>query len=88
MLKIWKYAVDEDGLASIPGTARLVHAGPDPDGRSCVWALVDPTDTEPTTHHRFKLAMTGLDDLPDDVIHHGTYVVGPIVFHIVELPSG
>lgn len=78
---VWKYEVS-DGMTAMPPGAEIVHAGPDPDGVACVWALVDPHAWN--EHRSFHIYGTG-HEVPAGALHIGSWVEGPFVWHLFDL---
>lgn len=82
MNKIFKYPFEIDSTTEItvPCGHKLLHAGLDPSGVPCVWALVNPEST-PMPVRLFVIG-TG-HPMPDEATNHlGTFVHGPFVWHV------
>lgn len=84
MKTVYKFPVQITDRQDIlmPAGAQIVHAGLDPSGGTCLWALVDP-DKLPELRH---IAVTGTGTpVPDGVIHRGSLTDGIFVWHIWEV---
>lgn len=81
---IWKYPLNPETELSMPGFARIVHIGGDPQGQLCAWAIVEP-DSKDVTKKTLLVCGTG-HSIPSEVdaVHIGTCVVGIFVWHIFE----
>ena len=90
---IYKYPIDiTHGIQCIdmPPNPRLLHAGLDPEGWPCVWAIVDaekvhiPKDIWHTVDE-VNIIVCGTGHYPpteDDWWHLGTFNQGPYVWHV------
>lgn len=70
---------------SVPTVGKIVHAGPDPEGRLCVW--VDHEIGAPLTT---QIAIFGTGHpIPDNKWVHGTtFIDGPFVWHVYHKEIG
>ncbi len=82
MRSIYKYEARGASFMDPDGT--VVHVGLDPNCNPCVWLLVDPD--APTVARRFTLVGTG-DSVADAAHPVGSFVDGPFVWHVVEVPA-
>lgn len=83
-MTIWKYEINvrRVNFIDIPVGARIIHAGLDPSGVVCVWAIVDPVARKEKTG--VMIFGTG-DYISDDMTpedHVGSFVSGPFVWHV------
>ena len=82
--RMFKYQlVTRHGPASIylPSGAQVKHFGPDPAGRLCIWAQVNPkADKESREFHVF---FTG-EDIPDGYTHIMSCIDAPLMLHLYE----
>lgn len=81
MKTIYKYKIeilDEQNI-SMPLGAKIIHAGLDPQGQTCVWALVD-TNLK-TEYREIYVRGTG-HDINNDFAHVGSFVSGQFVWHV------
>jgi hypothetical protein len=82
MKTVWKYPlrIDEASQAiPMPKRAKILYAGLDPKGNSCVWAVVDTElAVETVTVH---IRGTG-HPLPPDVRHVGSIQQGEFIGHV------
>lgn len=84
---IYKYELPTQPFAfilSLPLGYKFLQAGLDPEGRPCLWAEVDPE--LPPVPTRGYLVWTGHAP-PDDMIYHGSYSVGPLMYHLYLEPQ-
>ena len=87
-MTIWKYAAAPGSFElMMPHGAEVLSAqmqGPD----AVLWACVDPD--EPTTMRRFVIYGTGHDmgglKFPVRDVYVGTFQMGPLVWHLFEVP--
>lgn len=66
----------------LPPGRQIIHVGPDPDGKLCLWAIVD--EARGVMNETLWLVGTG-QQLPDGVSaqqHIGSCVNGPFVWHV------
>jgi hypothetical protein len=85
---VWKFPLSaaDDQQFGMPAGARPIHVGLDGGDTACLWAVVDPEQPREIRH--FRLAGTG-HPLPDDPgTHLGSFVLGPLVFHLFDLEQG
>lgn len=80
--KIWKYLLTLEPKQDIelPGCPLLYKVGVDPEGRPCVWALVNPAS--PKIHKRFYAVFTGQPVPESAYLWLGTLIRGELVYHI------
>ena len=81
---IYKYQLNQtSGSQSImmPRDLALVHAGEDPSGHYCVWALVDKASTP--VRKRLRIVGTGEDYDHDEWTHAFTWVTDKFVWHLL-----
>lgn len=86
MKVIYKYVLPRTNPAIVvmPSGAEVLHAH-EQDGRLCVWALIDPRQTE-TEKRLFAIVGTGNEFAAEDMRYIGTaHFQGPLVFHVFEL---
>lgn len=79
---IWKWSIQTGIGAGLPEGAEVIHAGPDPNGRPCVWEIHDEGAPAGPGRH-FVLVGAG-QPFPGGT-HLGTYVAGACVWHLFEL---
>ena len=60
----------------------IIHAGTDPMGQPCLWALTDVD--KPYVERTFLLRGTGMV-VPDDAVHLLSWVNGAFVWHLFEI---
>jgi hypothetical protein len=77
MRTVYKYALD-DSANQIPHSAKLVHAGLDPNGVMCAWFEID-TENSPSTVI-FMVFGTG-HELTRGAKHIISVIDGPFVWH-------
>ena len=82
MTTIWKYPLTQAFSQDISKGARIVHAGKDPRGESCLWAEIDP-DADTEMRH-FRVIGTG-HIVPENAEHVGSYIDGPFMWHVYEV---
>lgn len=90
--RIWKFPIafgsDIPKLdISMPKGARIIHAGPDPSGRPCVWVECIPRIPSEETEKRFFTVIGTGWEVPDKGKHVASYVDGSFVWHIYEILS-
>lgn len=80
---ICKYPIEiaDEQVVDMPIDYELLHAGLDPTGQPCVWALVDKGSEMAQLH--LRVAGTG-HEVSHDHLHVGTFVQGPFVWHVFE----
>lgn len=88
--RVFKYEIPDDGssfVASVHGSCRpggglteVLHIGPDPTGRICMWAEVD--DEKPTEDVRVHVVGSGLNLPAHRGNYLGTFVSGRFVWHV------
>lgn len=83
MKTIWKYEINhKEATHEIPNNAKVLHAGHDPQGRLCFWAVVDPT-ADKQQLIRTRVEMTGQPfGSGDRDVYLGSVVEGPLVLHV------
>ena len=84
MKTIYKYPVTLDSVQPMmmPCGAQIIHAGLDPSGIPCLWAVVEPNiPHEPRT---ILVVGTGGVLSPGIRTHLGSFVRGPFVWHLFE----
>jgi hypothetical protein len=67
----------------MPVGAEILKVGIDPNGVLCVWALVDPFETD-TTPRTFEVIGTGWNFNPTGKTYLDTIFVSQLVWHIWE----
>lgn len=82
MKTIYKYPIKitNEQEISMPQDAKVIHAGLDPQGTPCVWAVVDTErETEPVS---ILVYGTGnpMNYFPHE--HVGSFTQGPFVWHV------
>ncbi len=84
MHTIYKYPLQITGFQTInmPVGAEVLHAGLDPSGKPCVWALVGPPHS--LVPHHFYVIGTGNPIKDAEAIgeHVGSFVDGSFVWHV------
>jgi hypothetical protein len=82
MKTIYKYPIqitDEQEI-QVHGEADVLHAGLDPQGTPCIWAMVDPS--QPTAPLSVLVVGTG-NPMPYVPYRHlSSFVQGPFVWHV------
>lgn len=76
MRTVYKYALSESH--KIPHSAKLVHAGRDPEGELCAWFEVDTNNNCETI--AFQVIGTG-HEVPAGARHVLSTIDGPFVWH-------
>ena len=87
MKKIYKYSLPEPLSGPqpmfLPKGARILHAGLDPQGILCIWAMVDPANE---SENKVILVEGTGRELPDKTLLFISSVrTGPFVWHIFEV---
>jgi len=82
MKTIYKYpiAITEEQEITMPQGAEVIHAGVDPQGNPCVWAMVD-TRNEPEPMSILVYG-TGAPMAYTPERHVGSFNDGPFVWHV------
>ena len=76
MRTVYKYALDQQH--KIPHSAKLVHAGRDPQGALCAWFDVDTDNSSATVE--FMIIGTG-QEIPRGAQHVLSTIDDPFVWH-------
>lgn len=82
---IWKFPlpIEDAPTIAMPVGAEVLHAGLDPAGNPCVWALVAPAN-EPAPVY-FRIVGSGNPVDADDLGEHiSTFTHGMFVWHVFE----
>ncbi len=79
MKKIFKYDIS-DFSAMMPDDMEFLHAGTDPEGKMCIWAIVNPQAT--LRKREFFIFPTGWAMPTRAMRHLGTVVNNQFVWHI------
>lgn len=79
---IWKFPIkiQEEQTITVPGNPTFLHAGLDPSGQACVWAMVYPGDEK--REHKILLRGTGHPIEVPFGLHLGTFLQGEFVWHV------
>lgn len=81
---IWKFpiAITDEQKITMPEGARLLHAGLDPTGLPCVWAVVDPLAVK--IEATVLVCGTGnpLRAVGRGTFHLGSFNQGPFMWHV------
>lgn len=82
MKTIWKYPIDIINwqCLNMPANPTLIHAGLDPQGTPCVWAIVEPD--EPCEPVSIRVVGTGHPFTSELTQHVGSFNQGPFVWHV------
>lgn len=82
MKTVWKFPlkIRDDQSVRMPLCAEIIHAGLDPQGSPCVWALVE--DTKPEIERTIHISGTGYPAPDGDNRHVGSFNHGPYVWHV------
>jgi len=86
MTRIYKYpiSITQNQEILAPQGAQVIHAGLDPQGNPCVWAIVDPrNEDQPIT---ILLYGTGWQMSEAPGRHIGTINHGPMMWHVFLTP--
>lgn len=82
---VHKHHIDETVTnITLTAGATVIHAGPDPSGKLCIWET-HPAGSTRAEHRRFRLVGTGHPIEERIVQHIGSYVTGPLVLHLFEV---
>lgn len=88
MKTIFKYEVSEYTCApvSVPSDAKIIHFGPDPQGRLCFWAEVNPD--LPLVEYNLRVYGTG-QPIPKKAKHLMSCrdETSTFMWHLYELPQ-
>lgn len=82
MTTIFKYPIEivDKQLILFPVGCKILHAGLDPHGLPCVWAVVNTeANLAPKTVH---VVGTGFRLPPNASNHAGSFTQGPYVWHV------
>lgn len=81
-MQIYKQPLDiTSNNNGVTGNAvKFIHVGPDPSGQPCVWYETDTVNV-PQSHHPIVIIGTG-HTKPRDMVHIGSYIDGPFVWHV------
>lgn len=84
-MEVWKYLLDgvvgRPHAISLPIGHRVLHAGIDPMGHTCVWCEVNP-DQEVTNLRRFLILATGHPIPAGTWVYISTVIDRLFVWHI------
>lgn len=82
---IWKFPflIGDTVVFDMSRGAEVVHLALDPQGRLCIWALVDPD--APRERRVFHVYGTGHPiERVEDLMHVGSFVDWSFVWHVFE----
>ena len=81
METIYKYRIEitDRQLIRLPVGRKIIHAGPDPMGTPCLWAIIDTED--PAFPEELFIVGTGNPMPPLASEHIGSFVQGQFVWH-------
>jgi len=84
MQKIWKYEIplSEKFKIDMPRGMEIVKIDAI-DGTPYMWVLFWDHNESNVVEYEFALAPTG-GDIGDDYIYAGTFIIGAVVFHLLE----
>lgn len=86
-MNIYKYDIGDAFFESVvtvkaPGVMSICHAGLDPSGRVCVWAITEEGES-PDAKIQVSIYGTGHDiEYDPPMVHLNSYVTGPFVWHV------
>lgn len=82
MKTIWKYVIEitDRQKLTVPGDAKIIHAGLDPSATPCVWVEVTPAASDA----QIEIYIFGTGNPMDAraIQHHGSFVMGEYVWHV------
>ncbi len=84
-MMIWKFglAVEDRQIVMMPDGAHILSIQTQGDGPQ-LWAMVD--ESAPSVQRAFATYGTGHPMPSTPGQHQGTYQLGPLVFHVFEVP--